>query len=145
MARSSSPLVRRLVQSATSSQTLNAPSSSSAPSTTSPSATTATATPATTVYRHNASDVLPWTLSVHGNLSEERRNEQIYQILAVLCPFLTNNAQSQSHKGSSLHIQALEGGLSNELFVVQSTCSSSSVLLRIHPSHSSSRSISSDK
>jgi thiamine kinase-like enzyme len=107
------------------------------------------------MYRNNSNEILP--VSVHPHASEGERNQQIKTVMLSLCPHLLSGTAKNECSGSDqqlrdpLRITPLLGGLSNELFVVES-CNSAdptvttletdedsshharpTVLLRIHP------------
>jgi thiamine kinase-like enzyme len=111
-----------------------------------------TASSITTPYRDNANLVLDMTLDVNAS----NVNRQIWSIVRTICPFLddvTNSGTLLSQSDSDeetisatsvdkskqqdpmdgIAIEPLTGGLSNELFVVQ-TSHPQGVLVRIHPS-----------
>ena len=102
-----------------------------------------------TQYRDNADLILDMTLDVHSSSTPECVNGQIWNIVSILCPFLHHGKEEKNdaiamHDStttlppSSLTIKPLTGGLSNELFIVQTSYSPQGVLVRIHPSTSSS-------
>ena len=91
-------------------------------------------TSGSTIYLDNANVILPLFVDVHSS----QIKHQIWRVVEALCPFFPSTAidvQGNDHEGPPIRILPLEGGLSNELFVVESTVDTSlSVLLRIHPS-----------
>lgn len=101
-----------------------------------------------TMYRNNAKAVL--AVSVHPHASEGERNQQIRTVISFLCPHLLSGTATKERSGSDSHVSdplritPLLGGLSNELFVVETRNSPEAeengghharptVLLRIHP------------
>jgi thiamine kinase-like enzyme len=108
--------------------------------------TTIMSTLALTEYRNNAQQVLP----IRVELASPHRNAQMIEIVTTLCPFFTSttacnaNANGNSNGNSNdvmncnnYTIQPLNGGLSNDLFVVSSTAATATALVRIHPSDDS--------
>jgi thiamine kinase-like enzyme len=108
------------------------------------------------MYTDNATAVLP--VRVHPHSSEDERNLQIRTVISSLCPHLVSGTAAKEYSGSvhqvsdTLRITPLLGGLSNELFVVESKICADpvvaaspdleedgnhhrrpTVLLRIHP------------
>lgn len=79
------------------------------------------------------------TIDTSAAVSLEARNQQLRSVALEFCPFLITNDASKKKKKKKddsdlLEVKPLEGGLSNELFVVQNrTNRQTAVLVRIHP------------
>jgi thiamine kinase-like enzyme len=135
-------------------------SASASTSTSTPSSTLTTPTPTTTTteYLNNAQQVLP----ISVDISSPQRDAQISEIVTTFCPFFTNN--SNVNANVNYIIQPLNGGLSNDLFVVSqsqegqdssssihttaaddadatatNTTNTATALVRIHPSGDSAQ------
>jgi len=83
-----------------------------------------------------------------ASIKSGERDFQIKKIASILCPFLlgvdssvsekvTDDSETANSAYSSLMVKPLLGGLSNELFVVESAYNRTSALVRIHPTVSS--------
>jgi thiamine kinase-like enzyme len=96
-----------------------------------------------TQYRDNADEIVPLTVDAQA----PDRDDQIRRVALAVCPFLNHDATSTSMMEEEesesvvplfkddrhpLQVKPLEGGLSNELFIV-SQSHTPSVLVRIHP------------
>ena len=81
----------------------------------------------TAEYLNNALKVLP----IHIELLSPHRDAQIIEIVTTLCPFFTSTSKD------NYSIQPLNGGLSNDLFVVSQSSDTAArqdyALVRIHP------------
>mmetsp|Transcript_32240 Transcript_32240/g.75789 ORF Transcript_32240/g.75789 Transcript_32240/m.75789 type:complete len:493 (+) Transcript_32240:154-1632(+) len=94
-----------------------------------------------TPYRNNAEKVLKLRIDIDGETttaaSINTRNEQIQEIVEILCPFLGNpNNDSNGDcdpptPRQCFEIKPLTGGLSNHLFLISNDAKT--VLVRIHP------------
>lgn len=87
--------------------------------------------------RSKASTVLPESIDENSPV----RNDQIIHVAKTLCPQLCSDDESEtqnviSSNKQSLTVKPLQGGLSNELFVVSN--GTSHVLVRVHPSSETS-------
>jgi thiamine kinase-like enzyme len=88
-------------------------------------------------FRDNAELILPMSIDPQS----ASRDEQIRQVVLQICPFFsedcTSTAAAATSPESKLLVKPLLGGLSNELFIVSDSSSSSSelpsILVRIHP------------
>jgi thiamine kinase-like enzyme len=81
----------------------------------------------TTIYKNNADLILPISIDA----SSSSVHDQVLRVACLLCPFLLHNNNSDT-----LQATRLSGGLSNELYIVESTINSkkkTQVLVRIHP------------
>jgi thiamine kinase-like enzyme len=90
-------------------------------------------------YHHSDASVRTIPLKVDTSLDTETRNDQLLDVAVALCPFLLRDeTKNASLSRSDLQVKPLEGGLSNELFVIESspagsTAAQQTVLVRIHP------------
>lgn len=94
------------------------------------------ASSSSTSYRDNAESIVP----IKVDPQSESRDDQLRQVATIVCPFLADEEENSQHpevpvkdaKSSDLLVRPLQGGLSNELFIV-SKPGVQCVLVRIHP------------
>ena len=77
--------------------------------------------PAATPYRDDASTIVPR----HIDTQSPDFHDQVREVVREVCPYFLEG---------DLEIRPLSGGLSNELSVVTSSATQTSVLVRVHPS-----------
>lgn len=107
---------------------------------------------ASSCYLNNAQKIAPFTIipppmptslpssSNHDDHEKQVKDfeSQVKEMIQTILPSFLEEQQGSTNNSNQIKIQPLEGGLSNHLFTVTNQTTQSTILIRIHPTNTSS-------